>query len=53
LLTCSKLQVAKSARNALHLNSLQYARLNLEMTLDKHGISRISTMANTPDMAIN
>ena len=40
-------QDAKDAGNTLHLNGLQYARVNLEVTLERNGIPRTSTINST------
>jgi hypothetical protein len=45
--------IAKSAGNDLHYNGLSQARVMLEMRLEKHGISRISTIENTNEVLIN
>ena len=45
--------IAKSAGNDLHYNGLVQARIMLETRLEKHGISRISTIENTTETLIN
>lgn len=35
---------AKDAGNDVFLQGLQFARVNLEVTLERHGISRVSTL---------
>lgn len=37
---------AKNAGNTLHFNGLSQARVLLEITLEKHGIHRITTITN-------
>lgn len=39
-------QDAIDAGNILHLNGLQWARVNLESTLESHGIARTTTLDN-------
>jgi hypothetical protein len=45
--------IAKSAGNTLHLNGLQQARVLLEIRLEKHGVQRIKTIENSPEIQLN
>jgi hypothetical protein len=44
--------IARSAGNELHCNGLAQARVMLETRLEKHGISRISTISNFSDIVV-
>jgi hypothetical protein len=45
--------IARSAANELYCNGLAKARIMLEMRLEKHGVSRISTLENTHEILIS